>query len=218
MRAPERRTARNAGRVVARQTVDQIVDRILELPEGTRLAYSGASGARAQRRIQERSSRTRAKKVSRARASTARFITLDETDDIKLERYEKQDIEIVVDRIVAQRERAHAYRRFGSDDFEDGRRHCDGRDSHARRRPRARRSGFDVSPSISPAPTTAFRSRNWSRAPSRSTRPTAPAPNVRGWVFIRNSTHNWWCPTRAWRSITALWRRGVAATRIIRNR
>ena len=89
------------GRVVARQTVDQIVDRILELPEGTRLhilapLVRGRKGE--YRKIFEDA---RKKGFARARIN-GQIYNLDETEDIKLERYEKQDIEIVVDRIVAK--------------------------------------------------------------------------------------------------------------------
>ena len=89
------------GRVVARQTVDQIVDRILELGDGTRLhvlapLVRGRKGE--YRKIFEDA---RKKGFARARVN-GEIYSLDETDDLKLERYEKQDIEIVVDRIVAR--------------------------------------------------------------------------------------------------------------------
>ncbi len=89
------------GRVVARQTVDQIVDRILELPEGTRLHILAPLVRGRKGEYKKIFEDARKKGFARARIN-GQIYNLDETDDIKLERYEKQDIEIVVDRIIAR--------------------------------------------------------------------------------------------------------------------
>ena len=91
----------DCGRVVARQTVDQIVDRILELPEGTRLHILAPLVRGRKGEYKKIFEDARKKGFARARVN-GEIYNLDETDDLKLERYEKQDIEIVVDRIVAR--------------------------------------------------------------------------------------------------------------------
>ena len=89
------------GRVVARQTVDQIVDRILELGDGTRLHVLAPLVRGRKGEYKKIFEDARKKGFARARVN-GEIYSLDETDDLKLERYEKQDIEIVVDRIVAR--------------------------------------------------------------------------------------------------------------------
>ncbi len=91
----------NCGRVVARQSVDQITDHILGQGEGARLhilspLVRGRKGE--YRKIFED---MRKKGFARVRVNGV-LHSLDETDDIKLERYEKHDIEVVVDRIVVR--------------------------------------------------------------------------------------------------------------------
>lgn len=87
------------GRVVARQSVDQITDQIMQLGEGVRLhilapMVRGRKGE--YRKIFED---VRKKGFARVRVNGTIY-SLDEADDIKLERYEKHDIEVVVDRVV----------------------------------------------------------------------------------------------------------------------
>ena len=89
------------GRVVARQTVDQIVDRILELGDGTRLHVLAPLVRGRKGEYKKVFEDARKKGFARARVN-GEIYNLDETDDLRLERYEKQDIEIVVDRIVAR--------------------------------------------------------------------------------------------------------------------
>jgi len=89
------------GRVVAKQSVDQIVGKILDMPEGTRLhilapIVRGRKGE--YRKIFED-----AKKKGFARVRVNGIVySLEEIDTISLERYEKHDIEIVVDRAVVR--------------------------------------------------------------------------------------------------------------------
>ena len=91
----------NDGSVITRQTPQQIVDRILELPEGTRFQvlapvvrgrkgeYEGLLDELAQQGF--------------ARAHVdGQLIELSERKDIKLARYEQHTIEVVVDRLVSR--------------------------------------------------------------------------------------------------------------------
>ena len=89
------------GRVVARQSVDQIVDRILALGEGTRLHVLAPLVRGRKGEYKKVFEDARKKGFARARVN-GEIYNLDETDDLKLERYEKQDIEIVIDRIIAR--------------------------------------------------------------------------------------------------------------------
>jgi excinuclease ABC subunit A len=91
----------NCGRTIARQSVDQITEQILNLGEGARLhilapLVRGRKGE--YRKIFEDA---RKKGFARVRVN-GEIYSLDEADDIKLERYEKHDIEIVVDRAVVK--------------------------------------------------------------------------------------------------------------------
>jgi excinuclease ABC subunit A len=87
------------GRPVGRQTPDQIVDQVMELPEGTRFQVL-APIVRGRKGEYERMLADLAKKgFARARIDgTVRELT----EKIRLDRYYKHDIEIVVDRLVAK--------------------------------------------------------------------------------------------------------------------
>lgn len=85
------------GREIARQTVDQMVDKIVELPEGTRIQVlapivRGRKGEHA--KVLERAKRSG---YVRVRIDGNLY---DLSDDIKLEKNIKHNIEIVVDRLV----------------------------------------------------------------------------------------------------------------------
>ncbi|MDF2441063.1 MAG: excinuclease subunit, partial [Abditibacteriota bacterium] len=89
------------GRTIERQSVDQIVEQVIALGEGARLhilapLVRGRKGE--YRKIFEDA---RKKGFARVRVNGV-IHSLDEADDIKLERYEKHDIEIVVDRAVVK--------------------------------------------------------------------------------------------------------------------
>lgn len=89
------------GRVVQRQSVDQITDRILNLPEGTRLNLLAPVVRGRKGEYRKIFDDARKKGFARVRVNGIVY-SLDEADDIKLERYEKHDIEIVVDRVVVR--------------------------------------------------------------------------------------------------------------------
>ncbi len=89
------------GRVVAKQAVDQIVEKILELGEGVRLHILAPLVRGRKGEYKKIFDDARKKGFARVRVNGLIY-NLDETGDLKLERYEKQDIEIVVDRAVVR--------------------------------------------------------------------------------------------------------------------
>ena len=87
------------GRPVGRQTPDQIVDQVMELPEGTKFQVL-APIVRGRKGEYERMLADLAKKgFSRARIDGK---VRELTDKIRLDRYYKHDIDVVVDRLVAK--------------------------------------------------------------------------------------------------------------------
>src|SRR5947209_3325158 len=87
------------GRPVGRQTPDQIVDQVMELPEGTRFQVL-APIVRGRKGEYERLLADLARKgFSRARVDGE---LKDLSEKIRLDRYYKHDIEVVVDRLVAK--------------------------------------------------------------------------------------------------------------------
>ena len=89
------------GRVVAKQAVDQIVEKILGLGEGVRLHIMAPLVRGRKGEYRKMFEDARKKGFARVRVNGLIY-NLDETGDLKLERYEKQDIEIVVDRAVVR--------------------------------------------------------------------------------------------------------------------
>ncbi|HYH28260.1 MAG TPA: excinuclease ABC subunit UvrA, partial [Actinomycetota bacterium] len=87
------------GREIGRQTPDQIVDQIIDLPEGTRFQVL-APIVRGRKGEYERLLKDLARKgFSRARIDGE---VRDLAEPIRLDRYYKHDIEVVVDRLVAK--------------------------------------------------------------------------------------------------------------------
>lgn len=89
----------NCGREIARQTVDQMVDKIMELPEGSRIQIlapivRGRKGEHV--KVLERAKRSG---YVRVRIDGNLY---DLSDEIKLEKNIKHNIEIVVDRLVVK--------------------------------------------------------------------------------------------------------------------
>ena len=81
----------------------QIVDRILALPEGTRILVLGAGRARPQGRVPAASSRTSGKAGFVARARRRRASATSSEDDHARQDTKKHTIEVVVDRLVVRR-------------------------------------------------------------------------------------------------------------------
>jgi excinuclease ABC subunit A len=87
------------GRPIGRQTADQIVDQVLELPEGTRFQIL-APVVRGRKGEYERLLADLGRKgFARARVDG---VVRDLSEKIRLDRYFKHDIEVVVDRLVAR--------------------------------------------------------------------------------------------------------------------
>ncbi|HEV8573041.1 MAG TPA: excinuclease ABC subunit UvrA [Actinomycetota bacterium] len=87
------------GRPIGRQTPDQIVDQVMTLPEGTRFQVL-APVVRGRKGEYERLLKDLARKgFARARIDG---VVRDLSEPIRLDRYYKHDIEVVVDRLVAK--------------------------------------------------------------------------------------------------------------------
>ena len=91
----------NCGQVVARQSVDQIVDGILALGEGARLHILAPLVRGRKGEYRKIFDEMKKKGFARVRVNGMLY-NLDEADDIKLERYEQHDIEVVVDRAIVK--------------------------------------------------------------------------------------------------------------------
>ena len=91
----------NCGRSIARQSVDLITDQILNLGEGARLHILAPLVRGRKGEYRKIFDDARKKGFARVRVNGTIY-SLDETDDLKLERYEKHDIEVVVDRVIVR--------------------------------------------------------------------------------------------------------------------
>ena len=87
------------GRPIQQQTIDQMVDRVLELPEGTKLQVMAPVVRR--RKGEHAKEFEAAKRSGFARVRVDGSI-YDLTEEIKLDKNKKHDIEIVVDRLVVK--------------------------------------------------------------------------------------------------------------------
>ena len=87
----------NCGREIARQTVDQMVDRIMELPESTRIQILAPVVRGRKGEHQKVIDRARKAGYVRLRIDGNLY---DVSEDIKLEKNIKHNIEIVIDRLV----------------------------------------------------------------------------------------------------------------------
>ena len=89
----------NCGREIARQTVDQMVDRIMELPESTRIQILAPVVRGRKGEHQKVIERARRAGYVRLRVDGNMY---DVSEDIKLEKNIKHNIEIVIDRLVVR--------------------------------------------------------------------------------------------------------------------
>ena len=87
----------DCGREIARQTVDDIVDKILELPEGTRFQLMSPIVRGRKGEYQKELEQARKSGYVRARVDG---IVYDLSEEIKMDKNKKHSIEIVVDRLV----------------------------------------------------------------------------------------------------------------------
>lgn len=87
------------GRTIARQSVDQITDQIMQLGEGARLHILAPLVRGRKGEYRKTFEDIRKKGFARVRVNGTVY-SLDEAENVKLERYEKHDIEVVVDRAI----------------------------------------------------------------------------------------------------------------------
>jgi excinuclease ABC subunit A len=95
----------NCGREVSRQSVDQIVDSVLALGEGTRL-HILAPLVRGRKGEYRKLIEDMAKKGFMRLRVNGQMQTMEEAKMERLDRYEKHDIEVVVDRVVVKSDAA----------------------------------------------------------------------------------------------------------------
>jgi len=146
------------GRQIQEQSVDQIVDSLLVLPEGTRLVLLapivGAKKGEHQKLLDD------ARRMGYVRVRVdGEVLTLDES--ITLDRKKKHTIEIVVDRLTVLKPRGEPSLRWSR---------------------RKTRSGKCCTPRKAPVPRAASASLSWSRGSFLSTIPMAHARSARAWV------------------------------------
>ena len=181
------------GLPIEAQTVSQMVDRVMAMPEGTRLLLLAPV-------VRDRKGEYRKELAELQRRGFTRVKvdgTLYEIGEVpSLNRKIKHEIEAVVDRIVVRDGIAPRL----ADSFEtalalsDGVVYAENAD--------AKRTNARCSRRASPVRYRASRSRRSSRACSASTRRTAPARRATGSAWKASSTRNWWCRTSGchWRS------------------
>ena len=184
------------GLPIESQTVSQMVDRILALPEGTRL-YLLAPVVRGRKGEYRKDLAEYLKKGFQRAKIDGKFLEI--ADAPALDKKLKHDIDIVVDRVVV---RADISARL-ADSLETALKIADGiaiaeladkalpksatAGEHVTCR-RTRRTSASSSPRNSPAPSPASRFRRSSRGSSPSTTRSAPARNATGSAPSRRST------------------------------
>ena len=194
----------NDGTVITRQTPQQIVDRVLELPEGTRFQVLAPV-------VRGRKGTYDTLLADLAGQGFARAIVDGElhelTDTVELARYEQHTIEVVVDRLV----RREGIERRLTDSLETALRIAEG---VAEVQIMGRHDDTDVDDEVLTfsqhlgCPKCGLSSRSWRRATSRSTRPTARASTATDSAPGSRSIPSWSCPTPTSASPRARLRRG----------
>ena len=192
------------GLPIESQTVSQMVDRVLALPEGTRI-YLLAPIARGRKGEFKKELAELQKKGFQRVKVDGTFYEI--ADAPKLDKKFKHDIDVVVDRLVV---RADIATRL-ADQLRDRARRCrdgiavaefadkplpDSRDARAPTSPRTRRTSASSSRRALPARCPASPSTRSSRGCSRSTRPPAPARPATASAPSCASSPTSSCPTR----------------------
>ena len=191
----------NCGRPIGRQTPEQIVDQVMELPEGTKFQVLAPIVQGRKGEYGKLLDELARKGYPRARIDGE---VRDLSEPIRLAKTYKHTIEVVVDRLVAKPDIRRRARRLDRDR----------RSSWPRASPRSpwsrtratRRSR--PSPRSSPAPTAGCPSTSWRRGTSPSTPRMGRARPATGSAPGSRSTPSWWCPIPTSPSTTARWRRG----------
>ncbi len=183
------------GREISRQTVEQIVDQLYELPDGTRLMLLAPLVR--DRKGEHEKLLAGAKQAGFVRVRVdGELLDLDE--EITLDKKFKHSIEVVVDRLVVRRTdddgtpRPDASRM--ADSIETALRLSDGQllvnlpDAPEREQDRLYSERYAC-------PEHGGRSRSQRRATSASTRPTGPAPPAPAWDRAWRLIRSWSSPT-----------------------
>jgi excinuclease ABC A subunit len=192
------------GLPIESQTVTQMVDRVLELPEGTRL-YLLAPIVRGRKGEYRKEFAELQKKGFQRVKVNRQFHEIDQVP--ALDKKFKHDIDVVVDRVVVRADMATRL----ADSFETALKlaegiavaeYADEKDESA-----------SSSPKSSPAPSPALRSKRSSRGCSRSTIRSAPARRAAGSGRNCTSRRTWSFPTHRSPCATGLFSRGRGRVR-----
>ena len=195
------------GLPIESQTVSQMVDRVLALPEGTRLLPAGAGRARPQRRVPQGAGRV-AEEGLPARQDQRHRSTRSPTRPSSTRSTSTTSTWWSTASSCRSRHRDRGSRiqlRDGADSCRDGLAIAEFadkplrqvRDARAPTNPRTRRTSASSSRRASPAPSRASRSTRSSRGCSRSTRPPAPARPATASAPNCASSPTWSCRDRA---------------------
>lgn len=175
----------HCARPIAKQSPQAIVDRVLELKEGTRFQVLSPVVRERKGEFVDLFADLQSKGYARARVDGA---TIQLTEPPTLKKQEKHTIEVVIDRLTVKES---AKRRL-TDSVETALKLSGGMvvlDFVDLRRTTPSASG--CTPSTSTARTTTSPSRSWSRAPSPSTPPSAPARTAPASATGWRSTRSW---------------------------
>ena len=92
----------NCGKEIKKQTVDQIVDQVMALPEGTKIQLLAPVVRGRKGRHEKVFERARRSGYVRVRVDGSLYDLSEEAEELKLDKNIKHDIEIVVDRLVVK--------------------------------------------------------------------------------------------------------------------
>ena len=188
------------GRPISGQSAEQIIDQVMELPEGTRFMVLAPIVRGRKGEYGKQLEELRGEGFSRAKID-GELRRLDE--EIALDKKYKHDIAVVVDRLVMKGE----LRKRLADSIETAVSLADGL-VEIELSTRVRRPRSTPTARSSPARSTAPAWSSWSRGSSASTRPTERARAAPGSARRWRSTPSSWFPIRACRSERGRSRRG----------
>jgi excinuclease UvrABC ATPase subunit len=197
------------GRPIAGQSLDQIVEQVLALPEGTRFTVNAPVVRDRKGEFRDVLEELRADGFTRVKVDGEQRLL---EDEIVLDKKFKHTIEVVVDRLVMKPDLRQRLTQSveTATSLAEGLVAVDVVDGAppAGSGIRARCS----SPRTSPVRSTVSRCRSWSRASSRSMRRTARVRAAPGSAPSSRSTPICSCPTRGSRSRRGRWCPGRSAT------
>ncbi len=158
------------GKEIRQQTIDQIIDQILELPEGARIQILAPVVRARKGEYAKVFEDARKSGYVRARVDGSLY---ELTEEIKLDKNKKHNIEIVVDRLIVRPDIRQRLTAWKPPPIWRG----------ALSLPTSfRRSGTCCSPRTTPARTAVCPSRSWLPGCFPSTIPSEPAPPAPAWA------------------------------------